>query len=132
MAEQKFTRLLLSLDRFQQRLAEFMLGRYLEVDFSGDSEDDETALLPQVLLDVVDLAPRGALHHGITWMGLTRDPEPNDYRLAVTLAFTEAGITAEALVNLEYPLENSMGLTKGLTEWRIPSDRFDEFNSHRP
>lgn len=38
MVEQKFTRFLLSLDRSQQRLAEFMLGRCLEFDFSGDSE----------------------------------------------------------------------------------------------
>ncbi|MDX3492689.1 hypothetical protein ACKI1I_00255 [Streptomyces turgidiscabies] len=35
MAEEKFKRFLLSLDRFQQRLAEFMLGRYLEFDFSA-------------------------------------------------------------------------------------------------
>ncbi|MCL8013804.1 hypothetical protein [Streptomyces sp. AS02] len=91
MGEQKFTRSLLSLDRFQQRLAEFMLGRYLEFDFSGDSEDDGTALIPQALLDVVDGAPRVTLHHGITWMDLTRDPEPNEYRLAVPLAFTRRG-----------------------------------------
>ncbi|GAA0344824.1 hypothetical protein GCM10009540_76370 [Streptomyces turgidiscabies] len=35
LAEEKFKRFLLSLDRFQQRLAEFMLGRYLEFDFSA-------------------------------------------------------------------------------------------------
>ncbi|MFJ3804587.1 RHS repeat-associated core domain-containing protein [Streptomyces sp. NPDC090088] len=36
----------------------------------------------------------------------------------------------EAFGNKEFPLENSMGLTEGLTEWRIPADRFDEFNSY--
>ncbi|MFG2132268.1 hypothetical protein ACGFNV_31265 [Streptomyces sp. NPDC048751] len=110
MGEEKLARFLLSLDRFQKQLAEFMLGRYLEFDFSGDSgeeDESETALLPQVLLDVVDGTPEVTLHHGITWMDLTRDLEPNEYRLAVTLAFTEAGITAEALVRLD--LERDMG-----------------------
>ncbi|MDQ0762819.1 hypothetical protein [Streptomyces canus] len=68
MDEKKFAWFLLSLDRFQKRLAEFMLGRYLEFDFSGDREDD---------------------------------------RLAVTLAFSEAGITVEAFVRLD--LERDMG-----------------------
>jgi hypothetical protein len=36
----------------------------------------------------------------------------------------------EAFGRLEFPLENSMGLTQGLTEWRIPASRFDEFNSY--
>jgi RHS repeat-associated protein len=36
----------------------------------------------------------------------------------------------EAFGKLEFPLENSMGLTEGLTEWRIPASRFDEFNSY--
>ncbi|QNA71840.1 hypothetical protein C8250_007935 [Streptomyces sp. So13.3] len=36
----------------------------------------------------------------------------------------------EAFGDLEFPLENSMGLTEGLTEWRIPAGRFDEFNSY--
>ncbi|MDQ0933247.1 hypothetical protein [Streptomyces turgidiscabies] len=69
----------------------------------------ETALLPQMLLDVVDGAPRVTLHHGITWMDLTRDPEPNEYRLAVTLAFTGAGIAVEAFVRLD--------LERGMGEW---------------
>lgn len=108
MAEQQFTRFLLSLDRFQKQLDAFMLGRYLEFHFGGDSgSENETVLLPQVLLDVVDGTPQVTLHHGITWMDLTRDPEPNEYRLAVTLAFTEAGITVEALVRLD--LERDMG-----------------------
>lgn len=36
----------------------------------------------------------------------------------------------EAFGDLEFPLENSMGLTEGLTEWRIPAGQFDEFNSY--
>lgn len=104
MAEQKFARVLLSLDRFQRQLDAFMLGCYLACDF-GD--DGESTLSPQVRLDVVDGAPRVTLDHAITWMDPTRDPEPNEYRLAVTLAFTEAGITVEALVRLD--LERDMG-----------------------
>jgi hypothetical protein len=52
-AEKKFAEFLLSLDRFQKQLDEFMLGQYLAHDFRVDSEDDETSLSPQVLLDVV-------------------------------------------------------------------------------
>ncbi|MFG2464810.1 RHS repeat-associated core domain-containing protein [Streptomyces canus] len=35
----------------------------------------------------------------------------------------------EAFGKLEFPLPNKNGL-KGVTEWRIPSDRFEEFNSY--
>ncbi|MGW3292027.1 hypothetical protein ACWDR3_46160 [Streptomyces sp. NPDC001002] len=106
--EQQFAGFLLSLDRFQKQLAEFMLGRYLEYDFGSNSGgEDETTLVPQVLLDVVDGTPQVTLHHGITWMDLARDSEPNEYRLAVVLAFTEAGITAEAYVRLD--LERDTG-----------------------
>lgn len=35
----------------------------------------------------------------------------------------------EAFGNLEYPLPNKDGVQE-LTEWRIPSQRFDEFNSY--
>ncbi|MDH6215889.1 hypothetical protein [Streptomyces pseudovenezuelae] len=99
--EQRFAGFLLSLDRFQKQLAEFMLGRYLEYGFGSNSGgEDETTVVPQVLLDVVDGTPQVTLHHGITWMVLARDPEPNEYRLAVVLAFTEAGITVEAYVRL--------------------------------
>ncbi|WP_405817986.1 hypothetical protein OG241_24795 [Streptomyces sp. NBC_01390] len=107
--EQQFAGFLLSLDRFQKQLAEFMLGTFLAFDFSGDSEDGETQLSPQVLLDVVDGVPQVTLHHGITWMDLTRDPEPNEYRLAVTLAFTGSGIAVEAFVRLD--------LERGMGEW---------------
>ncbi|WP_037676390.1 hypothetical protein [Streptomyces griseus] len=108
MAEQQFTQFLLSLDRFQKQLDAFMLGRYLACDFGGDLGDDgDSTLSPQVRLDVVEGAPRVTLDHAITWMDLTRDQEPNEYRLAVTLAFTEAGTTAEALVRLD--LERDMG-----------------------
>lgn len=109
-AEQQFAGFLLSLDRFQKRLAEFMLGAYLAFDFSGDSEDGEggeTQLSPQVLLDVVDGTPQVTLHHAITWLDPTRDQEVSEYRLAVTLAFTGAGITVEAFVRLD--LERDMG-----------------------
>lgn len=106
-AEEQFAGFLLSLDRFQKRLAEFMLGRFLSFDFSGDRTDDETELLPQVLLDAVDGVPQVTLHHGITWLDLTRDQEPHEYRLAVILAFTGAGITVEAFVRLD--LERDMG-----------------------
>jgi hypothetical protein len=111
--EQQFAGFLLSLDRFQKQLAEFMLGAYLAFDFSGDSQDDEggeggeTQLSPQVLLDVVDGAPQVTLHHAITWLDPTRDQEVSEYRLAVTLAFTGAGITVAAFVRLD--LERDMG-----------------------
>ncbi|ELP68316.1 hypothetical protein STRTUCAR8_04967 [Streptomyces turgidiscabies Car8] len=42
-------------------------------------------------------------------MDLTRDPEPNEYRLAVTLAFTGSGIAVEAFVRLD--------LERGMGEW---------------
>ncbi|MFH8387504.1 hypothetical protein ACH4E7_42535 [Kitasatospora sp. NPDC018058] len=35
----------------------------------------------------------------------------------------------KAFGDLEFPLVNKNGL-KGVTEWRIPSHRFDEFNSY--
>ncbi|MBU7596727.1 hypothetical protein JGS22_003500 [Streptomyces sp. P38-E01] len=35
----------------------------------------------------------------------------------------------EAFGDLEFPLENKNGL-ENVTEWRIPADRFDEFNSY--
>ncbi|MEU5099021.1 hypothetical protein [Streptomyces sp. NPDC020996] len=106
--EQWFAGFLLSLDRFQKKLAEFMLGRYLEHDFGSNSGGGgETTLVPQVLLDVVDGTPRITLHHVITWMDLARDQEPNEYRLAVILAFAEAGITVEAYVRLD--LERDLG-----------------------
>lgn len=35
----------------------------------------------------------------------------------------------EAFGDLEFPLPNKNGL-KGVAEWRIPSHRFDEFNSY--
>ncbi|MGW1757088.1 hypothetical protein [Streptomyces mirabilis] len=106
--EQYFAGFLLALDRFQKQLAEFMLGCYLACDFGGNSGDgDETALIPQVLLDVVDGTPQVTLHHGMTWMDLPRDQELNEYRLAVTLAFTEAGIAVEAFVRLD--LDRDMG-----------------------
>ena len=105
--EQQFAEFLLSLDQVQKQLAEFMLGQYLAHDFSGDSEDDEATLNPQVLLDVVDGVPRVTLNHTITWMDLTLDQEPNEYRLAVVLAFTGAGIAVEAFVRID--LEREMG-----------------------
>ncbi|WP_327315219.1 hypothetical protein [Streptomyces sp. NBC_01235] len=112
MVEQRFAGLLLSLDRFQKQLDAFMLGSYLACDFGGDSGDDsgddgDSTLSPQVRLDVVHGAPQVMLDHGITWMDLTRDQEPSEYRLAVTLAFTEAGIAVEAFVRLD--LERDMG-----------------------
>jgi hypothetical protein len=106
--EQQFSGFLLLLDRFQKQLAEFMLGAYLACDFGGDSGDDgDSALSPQVRLDVVDGAPRMTLDHAITWMDLTRDQELNEYRLAVTLTFTEARIAVEAFVRLD--LDRDMG-----------------------
>ncbi|MGX5182747.1 hypothetical protein ACWKT5_07955 [Streptomyces avermitilis] len=107
-AEQQFAGFLLSLDRFQKQLAEFMLGAYLACDFGGDSGDEgDSALSPQVRLDVVDGAPQVTLDHAVTWMDLARDQEPNEYRLAVTLTFTEAGIAVEAFVRLD--LDRDMG-----------------------
>ncbi|MGW7041572.1 hypothetical protein ACWGDT_02405 [Streptomyces avermitilis] len=107
-AEQQFAGFLLSLDRFQKQLAEFMLNAYLACDFGSDSGDDgDSALSPQVRLDVVDGAPQMTLDHAVTWMDLARDQEPNEYRLAVTLTFTEAGIAVEAFVRLD--LDRDMG-----------------------
>ncbi|MDQ0908715.1 hypothetical protein QFZ22_004700 [Streptomyces canus] len=106
--EQQFAVFLLSLDRFQKQLDAFMLGSYLACDFGGDSGDDgDSTLSPQVRLDVVDGAPQVTLDHAITWMDLTRDQELSEYRLAVTLAFTGAGIAVEAFVRL--CLERDMG-----------------------
>ncbi|MCT9104689.1 hypothetical protein ACFWD7_17165 [Streptomyces mirabilis] len=106
--EQQFSGFLLLLDRFQKQLAEFMLGAYLACDFGSDSGGDgDSALSPQVLLDVVDGTPQVTLNHAITWMDLARDQELNEYRRAVTLTFTEAGIAVEAFVRLD--LERDMG-----------------------
>lgn len=106
--EQQFSGFLLLLDRFQKQLAEFMLGAYLACDFGSDPGDDgDSALSPQVRLDVVDGSPQVTLDHAITWMDLTRDQELNEYRLAVTLTFTGVGIAVEAFVRLD--LERDMG-----------------------
>jgi hypothetical protein len=78
--EQQFSGFLLLLDRFQKQLAEFMLGAYLACDFGSDSGDDgDSALSPQVRLDVVDGSPQVTLDHAITWMDLTRDQELSEY-----------------------------------------------------
>ncbi|MEV4972780.1 hypothetical protein [Streptomyces scopuliridis] len=61
--------------------------------------------------------PEGAAHYA-----------GNGHDLGMHVFTMKSGFM-EAFGNLEFKLENSMGLTEGLTEWRIPADRFNEFNS---